>query len=184
MDITRVLKKDAKGPDVQALSEQLSRLGYDTGSTIEQTFGNDLKRAVKEFQSDFGLKADGIVGSATLKVLAAAVNRLRRGSLRVSSDNRTRIAQLHDEILSRLKELSSVMGNSLELGSELSVNQFTITRSHASRRVDIKFDGRQISVGSTTPVERAPDGDCVVYIDPQVSACHVATLSISLPCGT
>ena len=166
MDLVRVLKKDAKGPDVQSLSEQLSSLGYDTGSVIEQTFGSGLERAVHEFQTDFGLKADGTVGPATMKALAEALKLLRPGSLRVSSEARTRISELHDEIFVRMKELSQVMGRSLELNSEIPLRQFTLTRAREGRRVDIKLNTGRIPV-STTPLDARPnDEQCVVYIDP------------------
>lgn len=49
---------------VAAVQARLSTLGYYT-STVDGTWGSRTTAAVKRFQSDYGLKADGMVGSAT-----------------------------------------------------------------------------------------------------------------------
>lgn len=59
---TSVLKKNAKGPDVEKLQKLLCVV-------VDGDFGNGTLRAVKAFQSSRGLKADGIVGKATWEAL-------------------------------------------------------------------------------------------------------------------
>ena len=49
---------------VAAVQARLSTLGYYT-STVDGAWGSRTTAAVKRFQSDYGLKADGMVGSAT-----------------------------------------------------------------------------------------------------------------------
>ena len=50
----------------------LAFLGYDPG-TIDGLDGGNTRKAVKAFQADFGITADGIAGEATQKALRHAV---------------------------------------------------------------------------------------------------------------
>ena len=60
------IRKGAKGQAVKACQEILDRLGYDLGPWgIDGDFGKDTLAAVKAFQKDHGLEADGIVGKMT-----------------------------------------------------------------------------------------------------------------------
>ena len=67
-----VLQKGDSGPEVTALQRQLSTLGYLTG-VVDGEFGTATRTAVKAFQQDHGLTADGIAGRETLDAIAAAV---------------------------------------------------------------------------------------------------------------
>jgi GH25 family lysozyme M1 (1,4-beta-N-acetylmuramidase) len=63
---TRNLKRTypmQKGNDVKWLQWELNTKGYDL--EVDGKFGNDTKAAVRAYQKAFGLKVDGIVGSAT-----------------------------------------------------------------------------------------------------------------------
>jgi murein L,D-transpeptidase YcbB/YkuD len=51
---------------------QLYRLGYDPGAQ-DGVFGRRTESAVKQFQGDKGLAADGIVGPQTWAALEAAI---------------------------------------------------------------------------------------------------------------
>ena len=62
------LKKGATGTRVTALQEKLRQLGYYTGK-MDGDYGDGTVSAVKAFQSRNGLKADGVAGEATLKLL-------------------------------------------------------------------------------------------------------------------
>ncbi len=57
---------------VRAVQEKLKDLGY-TVST-DGKFGAQTQTAVTQFQKDYGLKADGVVGNQTLNVLQAALS--------------------------------------------------------------------------------------------------------------
>lgn len=57
-----------RGNDVFALQTILAQLGFRIGK-IDGIFGQHTDKAVREFQSNLLLPADGIVGSATLKSL-------------------------------------------------------------------------------------------------------------------
>jgi hypothetical protein len=65
---TTVLKKGMKGPEVKKLQQILTKLGYNTKGT-DGIFGSGTEAAVKQFQKSKKLKADGIVGPTTQKLL-------------------------------------------------------------------------------------------------------------------
>ena len=65
------LESGSSGPDVQALQQTLSDLGFDPNG-IDGKFGPGTKAAVIAFQESKGLQADGKVGPATMAALGAA----------------------------------------------------------------------------------------------------------------
>ncbi|WP_241560910.1 peptidoglycan-binding domain-containing protein [Streptomyces orinoci] len=59
-----------RGPKVKEIQCLLEKWAYDIGpSGVDGVFGADTENAVKEFQSDEGLRADGIVGPNTWRKL-------------------------------------------------------------------------------------------------------------------
>jgi peptidoglycan hydrolase-like protein with peptidoglycan-binding domain/spore germination protein YaaH len=77
--ITRTLKAGCRGDDVKALQRMLNELGFQAG-TADGIFGSGTKLAVMRFQSDNGLKADGVVGKMTLAKLSAFNSPVEDGS--------------------------------------------------------------------------------------------------------
>jgi cell wall-associated NlpC family hydrolase len=67
-----VLKKGSSGASVKALQEMLNANGYTV--TVDGKFGASTQAAVKRYQANCGLKADGIAGSKTLARLKAVEN--------------------------------------------------------------------------------------------------------------
>ena len=67
--LLRLAKPPDSGPKVRGLQERLKALGYDPG-TIDGVFGPSTERAVKQFQHDHALAADGVVGPATKAAIA------------------------------------------------------------------------------------------------------------------
>jgi peptidoglycan hydrolase-like protein with peptidoglycan-binding domain len=63
-----ILRLGARGPAVTRLQERLRRLGFLNGEA-DGVFGADTENAVKAAQQNYGLDADGIVGSATWDAL-------------------------------------------------------------------------------------------------------------------
>ena len=62
------MKKNSKGEDVFWLQSKLKELGYYNGH-IGGTYLDGTVNAVKAFQKDHGLKADGVAGEATLRLI-------------------------------------------------------------------------------------------------------------------
>lgn len=64
------LKKGSKGAYVTWVQTRLIQLGYDLSPYgADGSFGNKTLEAVKKFQSDMGLNADGVVGEKTYEAL-------------------------------------------------------------------------------------------------------------------
>jgi lysozyme len=77
LNSNEILKEGSKGVKVEQLQQILKTLNFDPG-TIDGNFGNKTLVAVKQFQKQKGLDADGIVGIGTQKVLNNALNALKR----------------------------------------------------------------------------------------------------------
>jgi peptidoglycan hydrolase-like protein with peptidoglycan-binding domain len=69
--VIETLSVGSRGSDVEALQTLLTDRGYRPGPS-DGVFGNQTRTAVKAFQSDKGLAADGIAGPATMGALADA----------------------------------------------------------------------------------------------------------------
>ena len=66
-----LLKNGVQGEEVSALQARLTELGYYSGE-IDGQFGPGTREAVRWFQEQNGLGADGVVGSETRALLASA----------------------------------------------------------------------------------------------------------------
>ena len=67
----RTMKNGSAGSDVLELQERLVELGY-YSMTPDGKFGNGTESAVKSFQKDKNIKADGVVGWSTMDALSQA----------------------------------------------------------------------------------------------------------------
>src|SRR5580765_1466059 len=65
------LQRGSSGPDVHALQQRLSDLGFDPNG-IDGVFGPGTEAAVRAFQQAKGLSVDGKVGPQTNAALQAA----------------------------------------------------------------------------------------------------------------
>ena len=74
-DLKPTLRKGDKGAYVEILQTDLKALDYDLGKYgIDGDFGSATEKAVKKFQKDHGITADGIVGKATWAALDEEVD--------------------------------------------------------------------------------------------------------------
>ena len=69
-DVT--LTSGDEGESVTLLQQALAQLGYDVG-TPDGVYGPGTAEAVRQFQADTGLDADGVAGPATLAALNQAL---------------------------------------------------------------------------------------------------------------
>ena len=66
----RTLRKGDTGFDVEELQKQLIKLNYNVGKTgADGKYGNNTKNAVKQFQMDGKISADGVFGPKSLALL-------------------------------------------------------------------------------------------------------------------
>ena len=74
------LRKGATGAAVKTLQTNLKKLGFYT-AYVDGSFGATTESAVKAFQKKYGLTADGVAGSATLKKIESAVASASSGKI-------------------------------------------------------------------------------------------------------
>lgn len=67
-----VLRKGSTGTSVRTLQRMLYNLGYRSVGTIDGIFGDKTDTAVRNFQSNYNLTVDGIVGPQTWDALNKA----------------------------------------------------------------------------------------------------------------
>ncbi|AIE60078.1 peptidoglycan-binding protein [Bacillus methanolicus] len=68
------LKIGSRGKEVSQLQSQLKSLGYFTYPSITNYYGTITANAVRKFQQDYGLTADGVAGQKTLNKLKEVLN--------------------------------------------------------------------------------------------------------------
>ena len=76
--LTLVAGSLLSGDDVLTLQQRLLDLGFQVGK-VDGRFGQQTERAVRDFQRNIGVPADGTCGPATLKALARLAPRVRGG---------------------------------------------------------------------------------------------------------
>jgi Putative peptidoglycan binding domain len=69
-DVT--LQSGDSGDEVMRLQEALAALGYDVGEA-DGAFGPSTEEAVRQFQADSGITADGVAGPQTLQAINDAL---------------------------------------------------------------------------------------------------------------
>ena len=57
----RTLRQGASGSDVLEVQSVLKKIGLDPGA-VDGVYGEQTQKAVAEFQKQFGLTPDGIIG--------------------------------------------------------------------------------------------------------------------------
>ncbi len=88
------LKLNSSGPSVRNLQQDLTMLGY-YWAQITGNFGAKTEAAVKAFQKDHGLTADGVAGKKTLEAVRRAVE--KKGGSSSSSNNNGSVLKLNSQ---------------------------------------------------------------------------------------
>jgi peptidoglycan hydrolase-like protein with peptidoglycan-binding domain len=156
------------GEDVRQLQQALATLGFRCG--VDGVFGVNTERAVRDFQMNVGLPADGIVGRATTAALANLAPALAaRGPAPVAPRTRAvfgaglaglrvsvRTHSTGDGGLMVARECASRLASLLELaGVEIQGPAADVPTEPARHHLDVLFlsseDGAKLTVAITGP---------------------------------
>lgn len=102
IDTATTIRLGSKGEAVKQLQNDLNKLGFNVGNA-DGIFGQKTYIAVREFQSYYGLKVDGIAGDETLNKLDELVGRPSDDPMPVPPT--TNIAELFSRVETALAEL-------------------------------------------------------------------------------
>lgn len=91
------LKVGSKGQDVNELQGRLKFLGFFNGK-VDGVFGSATQKSVKWFQSEFGMKVDGIVGPKTKTKLYNATKNWKPTAANTSSSGSSSTGSTSDKI--------------------------------------------------------------------------------------
>ncbi|HWQ51020.1 MAG TPA: spore cortex-lytic enzyme [Terriglobales bacterium] len=106
-------KLGSRGNEVTQVQKKLAALGYGVGAA-DGVFGSKTLAAVKQFQRDRGLTADGIVGPQTLKALGLSGGSTSTGDLDVNLLARVISAEARAEPYQGQVAVGAVIMNRIE----------------------------------------------------------------------
>ncbi|KUO74979.1 MAG: peptidase M14 [Desulfosporosinus sp. BRH_c37] len=87
----RTLKRGSTGNDVMEIQSLLEKMGYNPG-VIDGILGLRTEQAIKQFQRNYGLTADGVIGANTRKVLQSFLQGYENYTIK-SGDTLSKVAQ-------------------------------------------------------------------------------------------
>lgn len=121
VQMLRTLKRGTKGADVNSLQSTLLKLGYNS-DLIDGIFGLKTEQAVKQFQKDNNILADGIVGPATWQTLQGKIGKSYLIYTIQSGDNFYKIASEFKITLARLSAANpGINPNRLNIGQQIQI---------------------------------------------------------------
>ena len=151
-----------EGQEVSLIQAKLSTLGYDVSA--DGNFGEQTTIAVKAFQRDRGLTADGVVGAQTYGLLLGR-------DIPVSRDSSAATARRLIQTASRYIGVPYVFGGTTPDGFDCSgFMRYVYAKSgvYLPRMADSQFySGRQISMSQLRP------GDLIFFTTYEPGASHV-----------
>lgn len=159
-----VFQQGDQGQEVTAIQSQLGALGYNVGSA-DGDFGGQTTTAVKAFQRDHGLEADGVVGYSTYRALMGRDITVSRDYSSVSSAR---------GVIQTALTFSGVpysFGGTSPDGFDCSGFTRYVFRSYGinlPRAADEQFE-----VGSSVSINRLQPGDLVFFSTYAEGASHV-----------
>lgn len=142
------------GRDVRLLQEALNALGFACGQP-DSIFGAYTERAVREFQANAGLPADGIVGPNTVRSLSALRHVWEGKDPRSHSAARTRPVRESD----KLEALSVALRGADAAGVEIASRALNVAQAAAPNTgVRILTSHEQVPPGTIAVLDVVADG--------------------------
>jgi N-acetylmuramoyl-L-alanine amidase len=138
------------GDDVATLQQRLLELGFDPGR-CDGIFGRTTESALKEFQRNIGLRADGTLGPGTLRALEQLRNTVTGGS---PSERREeeRLRRGTGALAGRIVVLDPGHG-----GADPGVCGHELTEADIVLDLATRVEGRLGALGVTTYLTRSAD---------------------------
>ena len=132
-DYGRILKMGMRGDDVKKLQEDLQTLGYNIGRWgADGDFGNDTYSALRAFQNDHGLEADGEAGPMTFAALKEALKKNESGTSAEQNQNGSKLP-VNDDLISEIG-VSEIRNG--DKGNQVKLAQACLSRLGYSVSID------------------------------------------------
>ncbi|CRK60699.1 N-acetylmuramoyl-L-alanine amidase [Alloactinosynnema sp. L-07] len=138
------------GDDVLTLQERLLELGYDAGRP-NGVFGAQTEAALRNFQRDYGLTADGICGPETVRALRQLSPRAR-GGRPVLLREQERVRKAGPRL--RGKRIVIDPGHG---GADTGLSVGGVNESDLMWDLATRLEGRMVATGMESLLSRGPD---------------------------
>ena len=163
------------GDDVAALQQRLLDLGFDCGR-MDGIFGADTESALRDFQRNIGLTADGTAGPLTFKALTQLTRTVRGGSPQAMRDAE-RIHRAGPALAGKVLVVDPGHGGADRGAIGNGLEEVRVVHDLAAR-----IEGRLTALGGFAFLTRGPEGNPSDVERAGFANAAAADLLISLHC--
>ena len=114
------LRFGSNGPNVKLLQSTLRKLGFYFAG-IDGNFGANTKNSVINFQRNFGLTVDGIVGANTWRVLSSYINGFTNYTIKTGDTFFTLASRFNTSVNRIIAANPNINPNNLQIGSTITI---------------------------------------------------------------